>query len=48
MEGLCNLDFHIPRSGKEMARQVVIFNRMEEELPSASDVARVENVVRIM
>ena len=33
----------MPRSSKVMARQAVMLNRVEEKLPSASDVAKVDN-----
>ena len=38
-ERLHDIGFDIPR-GKLMARQAVMLNRVEEELPSASDVAK--------
>ena len=37
---LCNLGFDIPR-GKLTARQLVMLNEAQEELPSASDVDKV-------
>ena len=42
-EGLRDLGFNIPR-GKITARQVVMLNSMEEELPSTSDVAKADNI----
>ena len=36
-EGLCDLGFDIP-TGKVMARQAIMLNRVEEELPSMSDL----------
>ena len=42
-EGLRDLGFDIPR-GKVMARQAIMLNRMEEELPSMSDIAKVDNI----
>ena len=41
---LCNLGFHISKSSKIMARQAVLLNRVEEELPSASDVAKADDI----
>ena len=41
-EGLCELGFDIPR-GKLTARQAEMLNRVEEELPSASDVAKADD-----
>ena len=40
--GLCNLGFDIPR-GKLTARQAVILNKVQEELPSASDVGKADD-----
>ena len=40
-EGLRDLDFNIPK-GKITARQVLILNLVEEEIPSASDVDKVD------
>ena len=37
-EGLCNLGFDIPRNSEVMVRQAIMLNRVEEELPSTSDV----------
>ena len=42
-EGLRKLGFDIPR-GKLMARQAVMLERVEEELPSMSDVAKVDDI----
>ena len=42
-EGLCELGFDLPR-GKLMAQQAVMLNRMEEELSSASDVAKADDI----
>ena len=42
-EGLCDLGFDIPM-GKVTTRQAVILNRVEEELPSASDVAKADDI----
>ena len=42
-EGLRNLGFDIP-SGKITARQAVMLNEMEKELPSASDVAKADDI----
>ena len=40
---LHNMGFNIP-SGKVMARQAVLLNRMEEELPSESDIAKADDI----
>ena len=40
---LCNLGFDIPR-GKVTAQQAVLLNRVEEELPSTSDVANADDI----
>ena len=42
-EGICDIGFNIPR-GKLMARQAIMLNRVEEELPSVSDVAKVDDI----
>ena len=42
-EGLHNLGFDIPR-GELTTQQTVMLNRVEEELPSASDVAKVDDI----
>ena len=42
-EGLRNLGFDIPR-GKITARQAVMLNRVEEELPSITDVAKADDI----
>ena len=41
--GLCNLGFDIPR-GKVTARQAVLLNKAAEELPSASDITKVDDI----
>ena len=41
--GLCNLGFDIPR-GKLTARQGVMLNKAAEELPSESDITRVDDI----
>ena len=41
--GLCNLGFDIPR-GKVTARQAVMLNKASEELPSESDISRVDDI----
>ena len=43
-KGLHELGFNIPKSGKVMARQPIILNRVERELPSASDVAKADDI----
>ena len=40
---LLNFGFNIPRS-KVTARQAVLLNRAEEELPSMSDVVNADNI----
>ena len=42
-EGLCELGFDIPR-GKPRAQQAIMLNRVEGELPSASDVAKAYDI----
>ena len=42
-EGFHELGFNVPRS-KIMAQQAVMLNRVEEELPSAYDVAKADNI----
>ena len=42
-EGLCDLDFNIPK-GKVTARQAAMLNKVEEEIPSASDVDKVGDI----
>ena len=32
------------RKGKLMAQQAIMLNRVEEELPSASDIAEADNI----
>ena len=41
--GLRNLGFDIPRS-KLTARQAVMLNEVKEELPSASDITKVDDI----
>ena len=41
--GLCDLGFDIP-TGKVTAQQAVMLNRVEKELPSASDVAKADDI----
>ena len=40
---LCNLGFDIPM-GKLTARQVVMLNRVKEELPSESDITTADDI----
>ena len=42
-KGLRDLGFDIPM-GKVTARQAVMLNRVEEELPSASDVSKADDI----
>ena len=42
-KGLCDLSFDIPM-GKVTARQALMLNRMEEELPSAPDIAKEDDI----
>ena len=42
-EGLCKLGFNIPKD-KLTARQAVMLNRVEEELPSMSDIAKADDI----
>ena len=42
-EGLRNIGFIIPEDRKLMAQQAVMLNRVEEELPSASDISKADN-----
>ena len=42
-EGLCNLDFNVPKS-KETSQQAVLLNKAEEELPSSSDVDKAGDI----
>ena len=42
-EELYELGFNIPR-GKIMALQAVMLNRVEEELPSTSDIAKADDI----
>ena len=41
--GLCNLGFDIPRR-KVTARQAVMLNKAAEELPSASDIDKADDI----
>ena len=41
---LCNLGFAIPENGKVTARQAVMLNRVEEELPSTADIAKADDI----
>ena len=41
--GLCNLGFDIPRE-KVTAQQAVMLNKAAEELPSESDITRVDDI----
>ena len=43
-EGLCDLGSDIPIEGKVTARQAIMLNKVEEELPSTSDLAKVDNI----
>ena len=43
-EGLCNLGFDIPVDGKVTAPQTIMLKRVEEELPSMSDVAEADDI----
>ena len=40
---LCRLGFNIPE-GKITARQAVVLNKAAEELPSESDITRVDDI----
>ena len=42
--GLLNLGFDIPVDGKVTARQAIMLNKAEEEMPSRSDVDKVDNI----
>ena len=42
-EGLCDLDFNIPE-GKITSRQAAMLNEVEEDIPSASDVDKVDDI----
>ena len=42
-EGLRNLGFDIP-TGKVTAQEAIMLNRVEEELPSASDIAKADDI----
>ena len=43
-KSLCDLGFDIPEEGKVTTRQTIMLNRVEEELPPASDVAKADNI----
>ena len=43
-EGLHELGFDRPKSSKLTAQQAAMLNRVEEELPSASDVAKADDI----
>ena len=43
-EGLRDSGFDIPIEGKVMAQQAIMLNRMERELPSMSDLAKVDDI----
>ena len=43
-EGLHDLGFDIPVEGKVTARQAIMLNRVEEQLPSTSDVAKGDDI----
>ena len=43
-EGLCDLGCDIPIGGKLVAQWAIMVNRIEEELPSMSDVARADDI----
>ena len=43
-EGLHNIGFNIPVEGRVTAHQAVMLNRVEEELPFPSDVAKADNI----
>ena len=43
-EVLCDLGLHIPKDGKVTARQAVILNRVEQEVPSTSNIAKAGNI----
>ena len=42
-EGLRDLGFDVPR-GKVMARQAAMLSRVEEELPSMSDISKADDI----
>ena len=42
-EGLCDLDFNISK-GKVTSWQAAMLNKVEEEIPSASDVDKVGDI----
>ena len=43
-EGIHKVGFGIPKSSTLMARQAIMLSRVEEELPSASDVAKADDI----
>ena len=43
-ERLCELGFNLPKDGKVMAQQTIMLKRAEKELPSASDLAKVDDI----
>ena len=43
-EGLRDLGFIIPKDGKVMAQQAIMLNKVEEELPSASEITKADNI----
>ena len=43
-ERLHDLGFDIPAEGRLMARQAIMLNRVEVELPSTSDLAKADNM----
>ena len=42
-EGLCNLDFNVPK-GKVTSLQAAMLDKVEEEIPSASDVDKAGDI----
>ena len=42
-EGLCNLDFNIPK-GKVTSQHAAMLNKVEEEIPSVSDVDKAGDI----
>ena len=42
-EGLRNLDFDVQK-GKVAPQQAVMLNRVEEEMPSVSDIAKADDI----
>ena len=43
-EGFRDLGFDVPVGGKLMARQTVMPNKAEDELPSTTDVAKADDI----